>query len=483
MGEPGWASERHRTAIARSCLSVPARQAFIDGQLYPDRKILDFGCGRGDDVRALKRLDCQITGWDPHFQPHAQKCPADVVLMTYVLNVIEDPAERRETLRTAWALARTVLIVSARLTWERSKVHGDRAADGVLTSRGTFQHLFATHELRQLVEDVTGSRCVAAAPGIIYAFRDEAARLSYLAKRIAPQLTWAVSHEADGAIKALVEYVESRGRAPRLEEAPRPIAEIIAQLNPSAMRKLLRETARQELVDASARRSTLDTLLFLALELFNGRGPFASLPLSVQLDIRAFFSSYREACNRADRLLLKLRDDSYVRGAMSASRAGKLTPTALYVHKRSLDMMPTVLRLYEHCAAIAAGRPEQWTLVKLKHDGRAASWLHYPDFDSDPHPRICSDYQVDLRSLKTSHRSYEGSTNRPLLHRKHEFLAPDDPHAARYRRLTDAEVRAGLYAKPHLIGTEAGWEAELARCGWHLKGHRLVKRRPDQASG
>ncbi|MFD7625402.1 DNA phosphorothioation-associated putative methyltransferase [Streptomyces sp. NPDC059851] len=483
MGEAGWATERQRTAIARSRLSVPARQAFADGQLLSGRRILDFGCGRGDDVRALERLECQVTGWDPHFQPDSQRSPADVVLLTYVLNVIEDQVERRETLRAAWALATAVLIVSARLTWERSKVNGGQLGDGVVTGRRTFQHLFTTHELRQLVEDITGSRCVAAAPGIIYAFRDETARLSYLARRIAPDLGWTGPDDPSTAVESLVGYVERRGRPPRLEEMPTAISEVIAKLRPANLRNLIRKTAHPELIEASARQSTLSTLLFLALELFNGRGRFTSLPLSIQWDIRAFFSSYKEACQRADRLLLKLRDDAYVRGAMSASRVGKLTPTALYVHRRAVDAMPTVLRLYEHCAAIAAGRPEEWTVVKLKHDGRAASWLHYPDFDSDPHPRIRSDYQVDLRTLEASHRSYEGSTNRPLLHRKHEFLAPDDPDTARYQRLTAAEVRAGLYANPHLIGTEAGWEGELARCGRDFRGHRLVKREWDHPSG
>jgi hypothetical protein len=62
-----------------------------------------------------------------------------------------------------------------------------------------------------------------------------------------------------------------------------------------------------------------------------------------------------------------------------------------------------------------------------------------------------------------------------LLHRKHEFLAPDDPDVPRYRRLTEAEVKAGLYERPHLIGTEDGWEAELARCGRFLRGHRLLR--------
>ena len=475
--QQNWASDRHRTAIGRAALSVPARQALADGQLGAERKILDYGCGRGDDVKSLRLLECQATGWDPHFQPDAELEPADVVLLTYVLNVIEDPLERQETLREAWGLAGVVLIASARLTWERSKVRGGEVADGVLTSRRTFQHLFGTSELRQFVEEATGARCVTAAPGIVYAFKDESARLSYLAQRIAPDVEWLGSDDTSSAVGALVDYVERRGRSPRLEEMPRPVAELIAQLKPTALRNLIRETANPDKVDIAARQSTLNTLLILALELFNGRGPVSSLPLATQLDIRAFFSSYKEACQRADRLLLKLRDDSYVRGAMSASRAGKLTPTALYVHHRALGRLPTVLRLYEHCAAIAAGRPHAWTIAKLKHQGRAVSWLDYPEFDTDPHPRIRTGYQVDLRTLEASHRSYEASPSRPLLHRKHEFLAPDDPDVPRYRRLTEFEVKAGLYANPHLIGTESGWEAELERCGRELRGHRLVRRR------
>jgi len=144
--------------------------------------------------------------------------------------------------------------------------------------------------------------------------------------------------------------------------------------------------------------------------------------------------------------------------------------------------MPTVLRLYEHCASIAAGRPSSWSVVKLRHQGRAVSWLDYPEFDTDPHPKLHSSYSVDLTTLKTSFQSYEGAASRPLLHRKHEFLAPDDPDVPKYWRLTQSEVRAGLYQNPHLIGTEDGWEAELRRCGRELRGHRLIRRKDaDQA--
>ncbi|MET9964707.1 DNA phosphorothioation-associated putative methyltransferase [Streptomyces sp. NPDC006356] len=474
--QPTWKSERRRTAIGRVALSAPARQALADRQLVPERTILDYGCGRGDDVRSLERLDCRIAGWDPYYRPETTLRPADVVLLTYVLNVIEDPAERRHTLTQAWELANTVLVVSARLTWEKSKVRGQEFGDGLITSRQTFQHLFGASELRDYVEEVTGTRCVSASPGVVYAFKDDSARLSYLAQRIVPDAEWLASEDTTSAIAAVVDHAERRGRQPRVEEMPRPVAELLAHLKPNELKRLVRDSADPEKVSEGAKRTTLNTLLFLAVELFNGRGPFGTLPLSVQLDVRSFFSSYKEACQRADRLLLKLRDDTYVRSAMNASAVGKLTPTALYVHRRATDLMPTVLRLYEHCASIAAGRPQEWTIAKLKHQGRAVSWLDYPDFDKDPHPRILSSYQVDLKTLETSHTSYAHSANRPLLHRKHEFLPPDDADAPRYQRLTESEVRAGLYEHPHLIGTENGWEAELIRCGRELRGHRLVRR-------
>ncbi|MFB6750587.1 DNA phosphorothioation-associated putative methyltransferase [Streptomyces sp. NPDC056353] len=478
MTQQLWGSQRHHTAIGRARLSLPARRALGDLQLRPGVAVLDYGCGRGGDVRALQHLGLDVTGWDPVHFPEGQRRPADVVLLTYVLNVIEDPAERCRTLVRAWELASSVLVVSARLRWERNQIKGIEYGDGILTQRRTFQHLYAAGELRDYVEEATGVRCLSAAPGIVYAFKDDSARLSYLARQITPNGEWLASEDTASAISAVVAHLEQRGRMPQLEEMPQPIISLLGHLRPAELKRLAEQEADPVKVERGAERAARDTLLFLAVELFHGRGPASSLPLPVQLDIRAFFPSYTEACKRADRLLFKLRDDAYVRRAMNGSIAGKFTATALYVHRRALHRIPTVLRLYEQCASIAAGRPGEWSVVKLRHQGRGVSWLDYPEFDTDPHPRLAASYAVDLRTLKSSFTSYADSVNRPLLHRKHEFLAEDDPDAPKYRRLTEAEVRAGLYESPHLIGTEEGWERELARCGRTLRGHRLV-RRPD----
>lgn len=93
---PGLAVARHRTAISRSRLSAPmqslARWGFFDGS----QTVLDYGCGRGDDVSALAAAGVNATGWDPHFAPEAPLAEADIVNLGFVLNVIEDPEERAE---------------------------------------------------------------------------------------------------------------------------------------------------------------------------------------------------------------------------------------------------------------------------------------------------------------------------------------------------------------------------------------------------
>jgi DNA phosphorothioation-associated putative methyltransferase len=118
-------------------------------------------------------------------------------------------------------------------------------------------------------------------------------------------------------------------------------------------------------------------------------------------------------------------------------------------------------------------------MLKLDHRGRRVSWSSYPAFDVDPHPTLDWTYGVEMTSLEGTFQRFGDRSNRPLLHRKEEFLASGDPAIDKYRRLTSAEVRAGLYANPTVIGHEEGWEAELERCGVMLRGHRVVRRKSE----
>ena len=454
---------------------MPVRQSLRDGIINPSYSVLDYGCGRGQDAARLRQMGITAHGWDPHFAPDTLLEQCDIVLLNYVLNVIEDPGERVDTLSRAWGFATTSMVVSCRLHWEKGSTSATALGDGILTSRNTFQHFFAPREIRDLVEQVTGARCVSPMPGIVYAFRRDEDRFAYLARDAIAEFDWTETEDYASAVAEVIAFAESRGRPPVFEEIPASLLPQLGKLSRRSLLEIVNRGVSPERMAEGVRRSTLDALLYLGTSIFSGRPSLVDLPLSVQADIRHCFKSYREACARADRLLAKIADDNYIRGAMQNS-PGKMTASAFYVHRRAVERVAVVLRLYEHCGFVAAGRPEGWNILKLEHRGRRVSWSSYPEFDSDAHPTLDWTYGVDMTSLKAARQSFGDRANRPLLHRKEEFLDPDDPNVQKFKRLTAAEVRAGLYQNPTLIGLENGWASELERCGVMLRGHRLTKR-------
>lgn len=74
------------------------------------------------------------SGWDPVHHPKGKLVPAAVVNLGYVLNVIEDPRDRAETLRRAFMLCTEVIIVAVRIDQMPRDVA--EFGDGVLTTKG-----------------------------------------------------------------------------------------------------------------------------------------------------------------------------------------------------------------------------------------------------------------------------------------------------------------------------------------------------------
>jgi hypothetical protein len=183
--------DRHKTAMKRYDLSKPVKTLLEYGILKAGTTVFDYGCGQGSDVRGLQALGHQAEGWDPVHRPEIAKREADVVNLGYVLNVIEDPAERVEALFDAHRHAKQLLVVSALIT---ETVETGRAAqyrDGILTKRNTFQKFFEQQELQQFIEDALESTAVPVALGIFYVFRDPADQQDFLFARSRRVIDWA----------------------------------------------------------------------------------------------------------------------------------------------------------------------------------------------------------------------------------------------------------------------------------------------------
>lgn len=478
------AARAERTAIRRSALSRPVALAVDDGLVRPDRTFFDYGCGRGDDLLRLHRMGIPVSGWDPAFFPDEERAAAEVVNLGYVVNVIEDPAERAVVLAAAWDLARKVLVVSARLDWEAADAAVDFKGDGIVTGRRTFQKFFRHEELRAWIEQVLHRSPVAAAPGIFYVFRDEADVQSFAVNRVSrrrrvPGIDASQELVANHRelIEPLAAFVTERGRLPAAGELP--AAPELARTFGSVARafSLLRRATGAGRWDRIRQERRDDVLAYLALAAFPKRPRFGALPEATRHDVRAFFGSYRSGCAEADALLFSAGDPAAVDRACRGAGVGKLLPDALYVHHTAVERLPPLLRVYEGCGRQLAGAVEGLTLVKLARRRARVSYLVYEDFDRHAHPALQEAFVADLRRLDLHRRDYRRSENPPILHRKERFVADTYPARARFARLTAREDRLGLLEAGSAIGTRDGWRAVLAARGLSIRGHRVVRGR------
>lgn len=475
---------RHKTALTRARLSRPMATAMADGFLSPEGTLFDYGCGKGDDIRHLRSLGYTVDGWDPTHRPSAERRSAGVVNLGYVINVIERPDERADTLRAAWGLARELLVVAARMTWDARDLVGRPLGDGLITRTGTFQKFYEQSELAQWIEKTLGVQAHAAAPGIFYVFREEAAAQRFLASRVytyRPRVTIdpQAHYEANREIlEPLFAFMRDHARAPKASELAATDLDAIREAVGSLGRaqRLIRQVTEDDYWDQVATHRRAELLIYVALSRFGRRPRFSQLDASLRGDIRTLFGTYQEACLQADRLLLACGDQAMLYVNARNSKIGKQTPSALYVHRSAMAEIPPVLQVYEGCARVLAGTVEHANMIKFSVTEPQVSYLSYPTFDRDAHPMLHSSITVNLRKLTVDWRDYGRSENPPLLHRKEEFIGHDDPKRSLYERLTRAEMRAGLYEHPERIGTLNGWRATLAAAGVTVKGHRLSRK-------
>ncbi len=471
---------RDKTALRRVELSRPLRLARDLGLLRPEHSVFDYGCGHGSDVRILKSLGFTAAGWDPAHAKDAERLPADVVNLGFVVNVIEDQEERIDALLAAWRLSRSVLIVAARLQSDVEEVTGEHFSDGVVTRAGTFQHFYTQSELQGWLEGILEEPAVAVAPGIFALFRGSEERERFRASRFhariaAPRLaaSSALFAEHRETLGPLLDFFVERGRLPNAGElsAESSINAVFGSLRRAFA--IVRKATKSEEWDQIAIQREEELLLYLAHSQFNRPPRFTELGTQLQGDIRAFYGNYTAACEAALMVLKQLSDQDLIDAVCRNVKIGKQTPQAVYMHANAVAHLPGVLRLYEACARGLVGEVEGANIVKLHRYRPQVSYLCYPDFDVHAHPALKRPIVVNLDEARASIRDYGESRNPPILHRKEEFLLPDDPARTKFARLTRQEERAGLYEDSSKIGFLREWNLALAAKGLEVRGHTL----------
>ena len=276
-------------------------------------------------------------------------------------------------------------------------------------------------------------------------------------------------------LDTLSEFLNDRGRLPDVSEIG-SVPEIEERLG--SLRRAFSVIERVTGVDdwrAVREKRASELLIYLALARFSGRPRASELPLGIQLDVKAFFGSYKAACTEADELLYSAGHAEKVDQACKETEVGKRTSPALYVHESALSDLPPLLRVYEGCARVYIGTVEEANLIKLHRGEPRVSYLSYPKFESDAHPALANSLTVHLQTFRLRDIDYSERENPPVLHRKEEFVAEGYPGREKFARLTKQEERHGLFEEATRIGTRTQWAQQLQEKGFTLRGHRLFR--------
>ena len=374
--------------MVRHTLSQPMSHAIRHGMVRPGVTVFDYGCGQGDDLRALTAAGVEAAGWDPHFAPDAPQHEAEIVNLGFVLNVIEDPGERAIALKAAWALATRVLVVSVMIVGA-VPIDGLRQfGDGYLTARGTFQKYFQQAELKAMLTQVTGVEPVALAPGIFALFRSPQDEQDFLLERrrgrrastnayraarptkisvARPQL----ADQIATAIDAIAAFALDRGRLPHPNELASEVHDLLGAERVSFARaiKASHDAIDEELFARAAADRREDLLVHQALNILNRSSTAAGPSPAMVRDIRQHFGSQQQFGEQALEYLHALADPQ--RTAIAVQRAADTGLGAvdekgrLVINSGRLAELEGVLRCYIGCALYLSGEVDQEHLVRL----------------------------------------------------------------------------------------------------------------------
>ncbi len=432
--------ERHRTAINRHKLSSPMKTLAKHGYLDRSYSLLDYGCGKGDDLRELELhgLDCE--GWDPAYRPEGKLSSKDIVNLGFVLNVIEDREERDDTLKTAWGYAQNLLIVSVMVAGRSTTERFTPYKDGVITSINTFQKYYSQTEIANYIEVVLNETPIAVGQGVFIVFKDKTEEQRFLLERQFIKRNWQQKSKPITYTKGLSRshYEKHKvlfddfwqttldlGRMPTNSEFE--YSEQLRRVAGSHKKALdlLKGLHSPELFKEAETVRYNDLLIYFALGLFRKRRAYAHMPESLKRDIKAFFGTYTDAITLAKEKLFSIGNPSIIEGksleAYAKVKSGSLSEGHSWTfHHSLLKELPVELRIYVGCAAQLFGDIDEFDLIKVHFTSGKVTLLKYDDWNKDA-PLLTERVKIHLRDQDIDFFYYGGKYDSQPLGNKEIF--------------------------------------------------------------
>jgi len=433
---------RHKTAIDRDSLSAPMQILAKHGYFSGEYSVLDYGCGKGHDIRELEAHEVDCIGWDPVYQPDNDLINCDIVNLGFVLNVIEDKDERVETLKRAFSYADKFIIVSVMIAGDAKIAQFTAYKDGVITRNKTFQKYYSQSEFRYFLEQTLNDDVVPVGQGIFIVFKDKLEEQYFLLKRQQVKRKWQQLTQRERKIhqkvvsKTLIEkHAElfddfwalclELGRLPAIPEFE--FSEQIRRVAGSHKKALtaLLDFHGKEIFTKAKQARKCDLLVYYALGLFEKRKPYLHMPESLKRDIKTFFDTYSNAIELAGEALFSVGNPQLIEAlsidAYEELQHGEFEDGHHWIIYRSfLERLPPELRIYVGCAIQYYGDFEGMDLIKIHFTSGKVSLLRYDDWDKEE-PILIERIKIKMKEQDIDFFDYSPVYNPQVLTNKVVF--------------------------------------------------------------
>jgi len=417
--------ERHKTAMSRADFSRPVQLLLKHNLLTRNISFFDYGCGYGDDVRALSYNGYHASGWDPVYFTEGDTQEAEVVNLGFVLNVIDDPSERLQVLEHAFSLAHIILSVAVVTDTAPTAKDIRPYKDGFLTSRGTFQKYYSHEEVQELIEETLNASAHPVAPGIFFVFRNEQDAQDFLSEKQRRQIDWnrlnlhvyPSKDEREAAKKEILysQYKEKLeayweklielGRVPTEQEYPESTTlKSELKLSDKKLQDWFIERYCQEVIQEAFNRRRDDLLVYLGLANFKKRIPYSALSTRLQKDMKTFFGSYKAAKQEALVELYKIGKPDEIEARCAKiheeKSLGRLDEQALYIETNDIGELDPVLRMYIGVAELLYGDIDNVDVVKIHKRTGKVTFLIYDNYEIFGEDNLQYRIKVDIGKQK-----------------------------------------------------------------------------------
>lgn len=455
--------KRHKTAITRYNFSKPIQMVQEHRLLSKSCSFFDYGCGKGDDVQALQKLGYNAVGWDPVFRPEVKKVRSDIVNLGFVINVIEDKAERSKTLKDSFGYTEKLLVVSTMVASSNTENLGKPYKDGIITKNNTFQKYFSQNKLRDYIETTLGTGAIAVGPGIFYVFKDPVEQQEFLSNRSRRSIDWVelsrglypdrpvrmrkkdVLYEANkGLVDRFWKKMLELGRIPRPEEFSET-SELRSKFGtPNSARKLFVEKFGEETLKEAFELRKNDLLVYLALSNFKKQVPFYHLSIRLQNDIKTFLGSYKAGLEKSRKLLYSIGNPDIITDLCNRIDFGYFDHKALFIHKTLLKELHPVLRIYVGCAGVLYGDLENVDIIKIHKKSGKVTLLIYDDFEKKHLPELHQRVKVNLRKQRIDLFDHKSENTQQVLYYKERYVADGHPLRSKWLKFSKKLSMVGI---------------------------------------